>query len=133
MSDTVVTATKTELALALANGVTVASWARKNNVPKSTAYDWANDAEMRRMVEACRRRIMDRAIGRMTKRSTRAADVIAEVAENSTSDSVRLRAARAILSDTMAATRFWSLEVRMHEFEEKLRKDPHSFAPLPAR
>ena len=85
------------------------------------------------MVLTCRRRILDRAVGRMARGATKAAEVILEVAENAESESVRLRAARAILSDMIAVTRFSDVEARMHEFEEKLRKDPTSFRPLPPR
>jgi len=133
MSDTPETATKTELALALARGVSVASWALANKVPRSTAFLWAKDPEVRSVVEECRRRALDQAIGRMSKHSSLAADVIISVAKDAESDSVKLRAARAILSDVITVSRFSDLETRMHEFEEKLRKDPHSFAPLPRR
>jgi hypothetical protein len=97
MSDTPETSTKTELALALARGVSVASWARTNNVPRSTAFLWAKDPEVRSVVEECRCRALDQAIGRMTKHSNWAADVIISVAEDAQSDSVKLRAARDVL------------------------------------
>ena len=48
--------TKTQLALAIAQGRSVALWARDNQVPRSTAYDWAGEPGVRRTVEACRRR-----------------------------------------------------------------------------
>jgi len=39
------------------------------------------------------------------------------------------------MSDTpqITVSRFSDLETRMHEFEEKLRRDPQSFSPLPRR
>ena len=126
-------ATKTGLAHALARGVTVASWARANNVPRNTAYRWSNDPEVRRMVLTFRRRILDQAVGRMARRATKAAEVIVQVAENAESESVRLRAARAVLSDMVTISRFADVEARMQEFEEKLRKNPSSFAPWPGR
>ena len=54
---------KTQLALALAQGVSAAEWARANQVPKNTAYRWARDLEVRKAVESYRRRTIDRAIG----------------------------------------------------------------------
>jgi transposase-like protein len=77
-------ATKTGLAQALAHGVTVASWARAHNVPRNTAYRWSNDPEVRRMVLTFRRRILDRAVGRMARRATKSAEVIVEVANRGT-------------------------------------------------
>ncbi len=133
MPDMPETATKSQLAIALASGVSVPSWARANNVPQSTAYNWAKEEEVRREVEYLRRRTLDQAVGRMVKRSGKAADIVFSIAQDAQSDSVRLRAARAIFLDGMAVSRFSGLEVRMAEFEEKLRKDPTSFASLPRR
>ena len=133
MPDTPEIPTKSQLAIALASGVSVPSWARANNVPQSTAYEWAKDPEVRREVDHLRRRALDQAVGRMIKHSKRAADIVFSIAEDAQSESVRLRAARAIFLDGMVVAKFSGLEARMTEFEEKLRKDPDSFRPLPAR
>ena len=61
-----------------------------------TAYRWAKDPEVRRAVRTYRRRIIDQAIGVMTKQTTRAAGVIAKIATEGESDTVRLRACRAM-------------------------------------
>ena len=68
-----------------------------------------------------RRCVIDRAVGRMSRRTTWAADGIAKIAEEATSDSVRLRAFRAIFSDMMTVFSYSGLEVRMTELEEGLR------------
>ena len=75
---------------------------------------------VRKAVESYRRRTIDQAIGRMTKHTTRAADVIVRIANDAESDSVWLRAARAIFSDMMAVSKYSGLEGRMTEIEEKL-------------
>src|ERR1017187_2398007 len=75
---------------------------------------------VRKAVESYRRRTVDQAIGRMTKHTTRVADVIVRIANDAESDSVRLRAARAIFSDMMAVSKYSGLEGRMTEIEEKL-------------
>jgi hypothetical protein len=67
----------------------------------------------------------------MAGRATKAAEVVVQVGENAESEWVKLRAARAVLADVVTVTRFSDIEARMHEFEEKLRKDPSCFAPLP--
>jgi len=67
-----------------------------------------------------RRSMMDQAVGRMTKLSTWAVDGIEGIAKDAESDSVRLRAFRAILSDGMAVSKHNGLEIRMTEIEEQL-------------
>jgi hypothetical protein len=113
---------KTQLALALAQGISAAQWARANQVPKNTAYRWARDRKVRCAVESHRRRTIDQAIGRMTKQSTRAVDGIIAIARDTDSDSVRLRAFRAIFSDMMAVSKHSGLEARIAELEEKLEE-----------
>ena len=113
---------KFQFAIALAQGASIAGWADLNGVPKRTAYRWAKDPKIRAEVESCRLRAIDRAIGRMSKRVTWAADGIARLAKNAESESVRLSALRAILSDMMAVSQFAGLEQRMGQIEEQLRE-----------
>ena len=85
---------------------------------------------VRKAVESCRRRTMDQAIGRMTKHSSWAADAIAAIAKDAESDSVRLRALRALFSDTIAVSTYTGLESRMAEIEEQLlERDDASQSP----
>jgi hypothetical protein len=113
---------KTQLALALAQGVSAAQWARANQVPKNTAYRWARDSKVRKAVESHRRRTIDQAIGQMTQHSTWAVGGIAAIAREAESDSVRLRALRALFSDLMAVSKRSGLEARMAEIEEKFEE-----------
>jgi hypothetical protein len=122
MPDELPAGKKTHLALAIAQGKSAAAWARCNGVPSSTAYRWASEPEVRRAVEACRRRTLDRAIGRMTRRTTWACDRIAKLAKAAESESVQLRALRSIFSDVMAVSKFSNLEYRVAEIEEDLRE-----------
>jgi hypothetical protein len=85
-----------------------------------TAYRWAKEPQVRAAVEAYRRRAIDQAIGRMAMHTTTAADGIAQIANESESDSVRLRAFRAIFSDMIAASKYTGLESRMAEIEVRL-------------
>jgi hypothetical protein len=111
---------KTELALAIANPTSVTAWARANEVPKRTAYRWADEPEVRAAVESYRRRAVDRPIGRTARRVTWATDRIAKLAKDAESESVSLTALRAMLSDMMAVSQFAELEQRITEIEEKL-------------
>src|SRR5260370_17683896 len=91
-----------ELATTIAEGNSVAEWARANKVPERTAYRWARDPRVRAEVESRRRRAVDEAIGRMAQRVTWATSGIATLAEHAKSESVRLAPLRSILSDMMA-------------------------------
>jgi hypothetical protein len=112
---------KTSLALAIAQGTSVTAWALENQVPKRTAYRWANEPKLRKAVESYRSRAVDRAIGRMARNATWAADGIVKLAKDADSESVRLSAFRAILADMMAVSHFAGLERRMTQIEEHLR------------
>jgi len=117
---------KTQLALAIAQGTSIAAWARENHVPRRTACRWASEPKIRAAVESYRRRAIDRAIGRLARRVTWATDGIAKLAKGAESESVRLTALRAILSDMMAASEFAGLEQRITEIEEQLHEQTAS-------
>src|SRR4051812_45569859 len=92
---------KINLALAIARGESIAAWARQNGVSERTAFYWAKDPKIRREVEAYRRRVVNQAIGRLTDMTTKAVDGITNLAQEADSESVQLRAWRAILADMM--------------------------------
>ena len=92
----------------------------QNGVSERTAFYWAKDPKVRREVEACRRRVVNQAIGRLTGMTTKAVDGITNLAQEADSESVQLRAWRAILADMMSVSKFSDLEYRMTEIEEQL-------------
>ena len=51
---------KTELASALAHGVPEMASARARDLPRPTVYRWASEREVRKKVDAYRRRLIDR-------------------------------------------------------------------------
>jgi hypothetical protein len=107
------------LAIAIADGTPVAEWASRNEVPERTAYSWAAQREVRAEVESIRRRALDEAIGRMAKHSTRAVNGIIALGERAESESVRLSALRAVMSDFIAVSHFAGLEGRVAALEEQ--------------
>ena len=113
---------KTELALALAQGISCAEWARANNVPKMTAYRWASQPKVLLQVEACRRRAIDRAVGQMTKRVTWVVGRMHTLAKAAESESVQLSALKALLANMMSVSKYSGLEGRMARIEENRRK-----------
>jgi hypothetical protein len=110
MSEELPKNTKTDLALALAHGVSAARWARANAVPQNTAYRWAREPEVRKEVASCRRRLVSRALGRMATHATGAADTIVRIFREGESDAVKLKAAQAVFSQLIAVSRFSDLE-----------------------
>jgi hypothetical protein len=90
MSEEIPSTKQDELAVAVAQGKSVAAWARQNDVPIATAYRWAKDPDLRRQVQDWRRRCLDRALGEMASHSRRAARAMVQLSENADSDSVRL-------------------------------------------
>jgi hypothetical protein len=119
---------KANLAYAIAQGKSAATWARQNGVAKATAYRWAKEAEVRDIVNSWRRMSMDRALGRMARRASRAADGIYALGAEAESESVRLRAWRAILADQMQVAQFADLEYRMTEIEEEIKAEKQAQA-----
>jgi hypothetical protein len=113
---------KTQLALAIAQGTSVALWARANQVPRSTAYRWASQPELRVTVESCRRRARDRALGRMAMRAQRVSEQIVKLAACAESESVELRALRAILAGAISVAKFSELQRRMAAIEQQLHE-----------
>ena len=78
----------------LRTAASITAWARDNNVPRPTVYRWAKEPEVRKAVQAFRRRTLDRAVGMMVKRVPWAVARIIKLADNAESESVRLRALR---------------------------------------
>ncbi len=124
---------KLGLAAAIAQGISIRSWASKNDVPKTTACRWALEPQVKIEAQKIRRRMLDRIAGAMTKRGAFALSGIIRLANEAQSESVQLNAFKTILTDAMRIARYADLETRMAEFEEKLRRDPQCFSPLPRR
>jgi len=110
-----------QLALAIAHGQSIKAWALRNEVPKTTAYRWANQPDVRRQVHDWRRRCLDRALGGMAGHSMRAVRHIIKLGESAESESVQLQAQRAILLDQITVAKQASLEYRMSQIEENIR------------
>ncbi len=107
------------MALALSRGITAAKWGRSNEVPKVTAYRWAKDPAVRKAVDTYRRRMIDRAVGVLTQQTAIAAGGIARIAkQGDNSDSVQLKACRAVIADMITTSKYASLEYRVTDMEK---------------
>jgi hypothetical protein len=112
---------KLMLATAIATGTKVAKWARKNSVPERTAYSWAAEPEVRAEVESIRRRVLDETIGKLAHRANWAVNGVVRLGNTSNSDSVKLSAHRAVLSDFIAVSKYTGLEGRIAKLEDQNR------------
>jgi hypothetical protein len=115
---------KADLALAIATGRTVKAWAKEHDVPQRTAYTWARSLEVKKRVRRIRRRAIDRAIGRLSRYASAAAQQIADLAKGAESESVKLQAARAVLADLMQVANYADLEDRITELERNNHARP---------
>jgi hypothetical protein len=113
---------KAKLAFAIAQGVSIAKWARANEVAAQTAFRWAREPAVRKAVETYRRRTIDEALGRMSKNTAWAADGIVTIAKHAESDALRFRACRAIFSDMMTVAKFSDLENRIGELQDHIQR-----------
>src|SRR5437868_10080047 len=113
---------KSQLALLIARGQTINTWASQNEVPLRTAYRWSREPQVRGEVQEWRRFVLNLTIGRLARLSLKATDGIAKLGAGAESESVQLRAWRAVLADQMAVAKFSDLEDRMTEIEVKLGK-----------
>jgi hypothetical protein len=98
------------------------AWASQNEVPLRTAYRWSRDPQVRGEAQEWRRYVLDLGAPGMARLSMKATDGIAKLGASAESESVQLRAWRAILADQMAVSKFSDLEYRIVEIEEQLSK-----------
>jgi hypothetical protein len=80
------------------------------------------DPKVRKAVQSIRRRMMEEAVGQMTRHATWAVNGIVGIAKEADSYSVRLRAYRALFSDNMAVSKYNGLEDRMTDIENQLEQ-----------
>src|SRR5262249_46727643 len=120
---------RSSLALAIAAGETVAAWARAHAVAKRTAYRWSRSPEVRQLVEQVRRRTIDRAVGRLSKHATAAAEQIGRLAAKAESEAIQLAASRAVLADLMTVSNYATLEARIADVERRIHAQPEQHGP----
>ena len=89
------------LALAIAAGSTATKWAREQGLEPRTVRNWARLPECKLAVERHRRQIVDRAIGKLTRHTLAAVDVLAKLMKDGENGSIQLSAAKSILTSLM--------------------------------
>jgi hypothetical protein len=106
------------LARALAAGDSAAAWAEVNDVPRRTAYRWAAEAGVRARVRGLRQGLVADAVGRLAGAATTAVDTLRGLLAEGQPASVRLGAARAILSALVEIQTHADLSDRVTRLEE---------------
>ena len=86
------------LARALAVGDSAAAWAEVNHVPRRTAYRWAAEAGVKARVHGLRQGLVTDAVGKLAGAATAAVETLRGLLAEGQPATVRLGAARAILS-----------------------------------
>ncbi len=118
------------LAAAVARGMPVEKWAAENGVNERTAYRWAAEPAVRAEVESIRRRALDGAIGRMAECATWAVEGIVRLGDDADSESVRLSALRALLSQYITISNYAGVEGRVAELERRFHGHASKAQPL---
>ena len=106
------------LAKALAAGGSVAAWAEAHHVPHRTAYRWAAEDGLKTRVRGLRQDLVTDAVGRLADAATSAVDTLRGLLAEGQPATVRLGAARAILSALIDVQSHSELADRLARLEE---------------
>jgi hypothetical protein len=106
------------LAKALAAGDSAAAWAEVNNVPRRTAYRWATEAGVKARVRGLRQGLVTDAVGKLAEAATAAVETLRGLLAEGQPATVRLGAARAILSALIDVQSHAELADRLARLEE---------------
>jgi hypothetical protein len=124
-------ATYDAVILAVACGETIASFCARTGTNRSTITKWQADPAFDREVTKARRRMLDKAVGRLTSGAEACAVIILKVATQATSDRDRLAASRAALEELRAMTGFTQLDDRIQELERRFEEQQQRAHVLP--
>jgi hypothetical protein len=109
-----------QLAVSVAAGTSIAMWCRKNSVPLRTAYGWASSREFKAQVADHRRQLTDRAIGKLAANVAEAVSQIRRLMREGQSETTRLGAAKAIISELIAIQTHAQLADRIEAMEKRI-------------
>jgi len=106
------------LATALAAGGSVAAWAEAHHVPHRTAYRWAAEAGVKARVRGLRQGLVTDAVGKLAGAATAAVETLRGLLAEGQPATVRLGAARAILTALIDVQTHAELADRVAHLEE---------------
>jgi hypothetical protein len=108
------------LAMHVASGGSVASFAKQEKIPRRTAYAWTKDAGFQAKVADYRARIIDKLVGSLAKLGRSAVKGIGVLATTAENESVRLAACRAVLNDLINVGNYQANARQFAEMEARL-------------
>jgi len=106
------------LAQALAAGESAATWAEAHAVPRRTAYRWAAAADVQARVRGLRQGLVTDAVGKLAEAATTAVETLRGLLAEGQPATVRLGAARAILTALIDVQAHAELADRVAHLEE---------------
>lgn len=104
--------------VSIASEKTVRESAKEVGVAERTVYRWLQKAENRMRVNSLRSEYCEQAVGKLAQCAIEAALTMRELLDSS-SDSIRLNAARSILDFGMQLRQFSEFEQRIQQLEER--------------
>ncbi len=110
-----------QLAIGVASGLSIHRAAKNLGIPDTTARRWAREASFKPIVEKHRGDIIDEAVGKLSRVSSKAAKTLCELLGPDHSDDVRLKAARAILDGLIMVRDHITISERLNALEDQLK------------
>jgi hypothetical protein len=107
-------------ALARALGESLKEWSEANGVPPRTVRGWAMTPEFKALVESHRARIVDQAIGKLTRHLTKAVQEMGRLIKEGKDDGIKLAAAKALVDRLIAVHSHAELRARYDELRARL-------------
>jgi hypothetical protein len=108
------------IALAMAQGIPIRQWAQEHKVHIRAAYRLAERPAVRAKTAEIRARMVDEAVGRLAEAATTAALTLWDLVGTERPDTVRLGAARALLSSLIEVQSHAEMSRRFAAIEKKL-------------
>ncbi len=123
MSTAEIDSLKYTLALTIAIGRSVRTWAKQRNVDVETARQWSLQNEFRKLVDVARMRFADRLVGRLLEGARLAITQLVMLCTKSTSDAIRLAASRALLANWVKFSDHIDFGLRLTVMEERAERN----------
>jgi hypothetical protein len=111
-----------ELALAVARGEIMKDWCAAHGLVYTTAKAWSKRDDFKQKVACIRQEWLDAAIGKYHAAIGEAADIIANIARDSSNRAVQLAAARAVGRDLIDFMSHSHVMSELNELREQLRR-----------
>lgn len=111
------------VAVLLASGVGIEAAGRKVGVSKVTVHRWINDEpRFKKRIAELREQLTDRALGRLARALTTAINALLKLCREGETESIRLKAADALLTHGVKVPEATELRQRIAALEERAER-----------